>query len=315
MSDPPSGNATSVRREPSTASWERSSRRSGSSSREAFRTGRAVGQEYVLALAQGEREYDVRLVRLGPDEVLALARDVTDARRAETLKDEFVSTVSHELRTPLTTVRGAIGLLLGGAVGELPEAAEPLLARADAGARKLEGLIGDLLDLQQLSAGRLDYRFEIVELRTFVQEAVERHHALASGHGIRIRSELPPPGVRIEIDRQRLHQVVSNLIANALRYSPRGGEIALEASATVDRVEIAVADRGPGVPQEFRPRLFEPFSIADATDRRERGGAGLGLGLAQRICTSLGGSLHLDETHAPGARFVIGLARAPEGSG
>jgi signal transduction histidine kinase len=232
--------------------------------------------------------------------------DAVTVRRArvaleeqERMKNEFVSTVSHELRTPLTSIRGSLALLAGGVAGPLAPPVAEMVGIAHKNSERLLRLINDILDLDKVESGRLDVCLEPVELAPLLAQAVEAHRGYADTYGVRVELALEAPGARARVDVDRLGQVVANLLSNAIKFSPRGERVTVRLSREGSRLRVGVEDRGPGVPDAFRARIFQRFAQADGSDARKRSGTGLGLSIARALVERQGGTL--DFTSAPGA--------------
>ncbi len=265
-------------------------------------------EECQLDLDGRRCDLEVRVAPLGGQggELLVVLRDITERRRVDRLKDEFVSTVSHELRTPLTAIRGAIGLLSGGEVEELSERGAAMLELADRNAQRLGGLVDDLLDVQRMEAGAVRFVHERVPLEGFLGQAVELNQSYASRFGVRVEVAGPVPDADLFVDRERLHQIVANLITNAVKHSDSGATVRVRATADPAAVRIAVEDEGPGIAPSDRERLFEPFHrLEDARG----GGAGLGLHIVSRLVEHLGGTIAIESSLGQGATFTVTLPR------
>jgi PAS domain S-box-containing protein len=215
--------------------------------------------------------------------VYAVARDIHEQKRTEQLKNDFVSVVSHELRTPLTSIRGSLGLIAGGVTGELPEKARALVQIAAKNCERLVRLINDILDVEKIESGQMGFRLAPVELRALAESAIEGNRAYAEGYGVTLRLAAAVAGARAWADADRLLQVITNLISNAVKFSPRGGEVEVEVSRGAGEVRVAVTDHGRGVSPEFRQRIFQKFAQADSSSTREKGGTGLGLSISRAI--------------------------------
>jgi len=211
-------------------------------------------------------------------------RDIRDVVRAEELKDEFLSTVSHELRTPLSSIGGAVELLQSGRGGALPRTADPLLALAARNTARLRRLIDDLLDVERLSSGQQRLAFECLELAPIVHAAAEDIAGLAARQEVEVTVESAAiEGLELCVDPLRITQVLANLLANACRYAPPGSTVRVRCEQEEGAVRVDVIDTGPGVPEAFKPRLFDRFAQADASDTRSQGGTGLGLPISREI--------------------------------
>lgn len=246
--------------------------------------------------------------------IVAVIRDVSERRRIETLKDEFVSTVSHELRTPLTSIAGSLGLLAGGAVGPLSDQAGRLIQIAHANSQRLVRLINDILDIEKIESGKLRLDLTPLDLRDIAQRSIEgiRGYAEELGVGLSLAEGETAP---IRGDADRLIQVVTNLLSNACKFSPSGSVV----SVTVDRetrlVRLSVADHGPGIPDAFRSRIFSKFAQADGSDTRAKGGTGLGLAIAREITERHGGRLWFESAPGEGSVFHLDLPLATTDDG
>jgi len=239
--------------------------------------------------------------------VLSVIIDLSDRKRMDRLKDEFVSTVSHELRTPMTSIAGSLGLLVGGAAGALPEPAMRLIRIAQSNSQRLVRLINDILDIEKIESGKTAFKFKRVSTRTLVEQVIEANRGYADSFRVQIRLDADAASGEVYADPDRLAQVITNLLSNAIKFSPAGDEVAVDIKEHDDTVRIAVRDHGHGIPNEFRPRLFEKFAQADATDARQKGGTGLGLSIVKQIVTRLGGMVGFEDAAGGGTIFYVEL--------
>jgi PAS domain S-box-containing protein len=239
--------------------------------------------------------------------VLSAIVDISERKRLERLKDEFVSTVSHELRTPLTSIAGSLGLLIGGATGKLPEPAARLLAIAQANSQRLVRLVNDILDIEKMESNRIDFYFRPVEARALVEQAIEANRGFTEAYGVRVRLDPASVGGDVYADPDRLVQVVTNLLSNAIKFSPPDAEVLVTVEHRAHLVRICVRDHGPGIPADFRPHMFDKFAQADATDARRKGGTGLGLSIVRQIVTRLGGTVDFADAPGGGTVFHVDL--------
>jgi PAS domain S-box-containing protein len=239
--------------------------------------------------------------------VLSVIVDVSERKRMDRLKDEFVSTVSHELRTPLTSISGSLGLLLGGAAGTLPDAAIRLLSIAHSNGKRLVRLINDILDIEKIESGQVVFNFKRVDVRALVEQVIEANRAYADGFGIRVRLDAASQAGDVPADPDRLAQVITNLLSNAIKFSPQDGEVVITTQQRTDLVRISIRDHGSGIPAEFKPRVFEKFAQADASDARQKGGTGLGLSIVREIVVRLGGQVSFADADGGGTVFNVDL--------
>ena len=242
---------------------------------------------------------------------VAVIRDVSERRRMEQMKDEFVSTVSHELRTPLTSIAGSLGLLAGGAAGILPEKAARFIQIAQANSQRLVRLINDILDIEKIQSGKLRLEMAPQDLRDIARRSVEGVQGYAGDLNVALAVADGDP-VRIRGDADRLIQVVTNLLSNALKFSPKGGEVQISLEVETRLARLSVIDDGPGIPDAFRARIFSKFAQADGSDTRAKGGTGLGLAIAREIAERHGGRLWFESDEGHGAAFHLDLPLADE---
>jgi PAS domain S-box-containing protein len=253
---------------------------------------------------------EVMLSPLDSDEgrlVTAAIRDISDRKKLERMKDEFVATVSHELRTPLTSIAGALALLVGEAGGELPPAATRLLVIAHTNSERLVRLINDILDVEKLESGKVTFNLKRLDVQLLLEEVVEANRAFADGYGVHIRLADAPAACAVRADPDRLAQVVTNLISNAVKFSPKGADVVVAVETRGESVRISVRDHGCGIPDDFKPKVFQKFAQADDTNARAKGGTGLGLSIVQQITRRLGGTVSFDDAPGGGTVFNVDL--------
>ena len=246
--------------------------------------------------------------------VLSVIVDITERKRAERLKDEFVSTVSHELRTPMTSISGSLGLLVGGAAGALPEPATRLLGIANANCQRLVRLINDILDIQKFEAGQIVFDLQRIEVRSLVEQTIETMRGFADGHRVQIRFDESSMTAEVNADADRLAQVVTNLVSNAIKFSPLEQEVVIGVVWRGGNVVISVRDHGDGIPDGFKPHIFEKFAQAPGT-HPNGGGTGLGLNIVKKIVDRLGGRVSFDDAAGGGTIFSVELPAWEEANG
>lgn len=264
---------------------------------------RQDGTTFPLEMSMSEIPLDNRVL------FLAQIRDVSARRRVEQMKTEFVATVSHELRTPLTSIAGSLGLLAGGAAGALPDRAGRLISIAHSNAQRLVRLINDILDIEKIESGKATFDMQPLDLVPLVLQTIDANRGFGDNFGVTIEADLPDMPAMVRGDNDRLIQVITNLISNAVKFSPKGGTVTVGVRLTDRGWRIGVQDRGPGIPPDFQPRLFSKFAQADSSDTRQKGGTGLGLAIAREIVLRHGGAIGFQTAAGEGTEFQVDLPR------
>ena len=263
---------------------------------------RKDGSTFPLELAVSE------MVVAGETVFTGVVRDITERKQMDKMKNEFISTVSHELRTPLTSIRGSLGLLSSGTVGELPESANEMLKIASNNTERLLLLINDILDIQKIESGKMSFKFESLDLNSFINQAIVDHTDYGTQHGVKFVLGKMLDGVHVFADKDRLMQVMGNLLSNAAKFSNDGDNVEITAAMHHgDRIRISVTDYGAGIPDEFQPKLFERFTQSDSSDTRAKGGTGLGLSITKVIIEKHGGLIGFVSKEGIGSTFYIEL--------
>jgi two-component system phosphate regulon sensor histidine kinase PhoR len=283
-----------------------------------LRAGAAVVSQDVTLHGADERALQVNAARLSDADgrafgfVLVL-HDVTELRRLEVIRRDFVANVSHELRTPLTAIKGYAETLLGPA-GDDRETARRFLEVIDRHSERLGRLTDDLLTLSDLELGRASLRLTTVDLGAAVDDVLQILGERAAGAEVEVRAEIAPGTPPISADGDRLRQVLINLVDNAIKYTPAGGRVTVRAAsverAPVPMVEIQVADTGMGIPAQDLPRLTERFFRVDKARSRALGGTGLGLAIVKHIVHAHGGRLDVASAVGQGTTVKVVLPLA-----
>jgi PAS domain S-box-containing protein len=263
--------------------------------------------EYSLSHGGIVHDYEARVVASGDDEVLAIMRDMTERKRVERLKNEFVAIVSHELRTPLTSIRGSLGLLSGGVAGELAPRARAMVEIAYNNSERLVRLINDMLDIEKIESGKLMFNLKPTELLPLIKQALDANQAYAAQLKVNLALEDAIPQALVNVDSDRLMQVFTNLLSNAAKFSPANDTVVVSMARRDGRVRVSISDHGPGIPEEFHGRMFQKFAQADSSDTRQKGGTGLGLSIAKAIVDRLGGQLGFESRAGAGTTFYVDL--------
>jgi two-component system phosphate regulon sensor histidine kinase PhoR len=243
--------------------------------------------------------------------VVVVAQDVTEQRRTDTVRREFVANVSHELRTPLTSVRALAEALSSGAAQDR-EAGPRFLGRIIAEIDRLALLVNDLLDLSAIESGSAKLEMEPVPVGDVIDDVLTKFRPMADSRKIVLTGNSPSAlPLRAWADRGRVTQALANLVDNAIKYSPDGGTVTVEGESRNGMVGISVADTGIGIAPEHLPRIFERFYRVDRSRSRVLGGTGLGLSIVKHIATSHGGDVEVKSDEGRGTRFCLLLPRAP----
>ncbi|QFT59869.1 Alginate biosynthesis sensor protein KinB [Sulfitobacter sp. THAF37] len=244
--------------------------------------------------------------------------DVTEQRRLQDLKSEFVSSVSHELRTPLTSIQGALKLFNAQTADhDLSAPARRLLQIALQNCDRLALLVGDILDFEKFSRGDLGLEISAQDLRPLIDRAATDIRRIADPHDVTVATRLPDTALTAPVDAERFAQLMDNLLSNAAKFSDRGSEVLVTLTRDNDRARVVVRNTGKGIAEDFRESIFKPFAQAASALTRDHGGTGLGLSICKQIVENLGGDIGYDST--PGGFtefwFTVPLASTGRNSG
>jgi PAS domain S-box-containing protein len=284
--------------------------------RSSIRTRTSFKMEYRFRRKDGEYRWvlDHGVPRLTPAGAfigfIGTCVDITDRREIEQMKNEFISVVSHELRTPLTSIRGSLGLIAGGVTGKLPARTQSMIDLALRSTDRLVRLINDILDIEKIESGKMNFQMKPLELVSVVEQALEATRAYGDRLGVPFIFEGNAAGSQINGDVDRITQVLANLLSNAAKFSPPGVPVVVSMSRKEGKVRVCVTDRGRGIPDEFRNRIFQKFSQADSSDTRLKGGTGLGLNISKAIVEKHGGTIGFASEAGAGTTFFFELPLA-----
>ncbi|HEX4960261.1 MAG TPA: ATP-binding protein [Thermoanaerobaculia bacterium] len=241
-----------------------------------------------------------------------LRRQAFQLEQASALKSQFLANVSHELRTPLNAIMGYTHLLLEGVSGELTAPQQDKLTRVDANARHLLAVINDLLDITRIESGKMPVQAELIRLPELIDEVMSEVEPVIAGTRLAVTRDLSPDLPEIETDRQKVKQIVLNLLSNALKFTPQGSvAIRLEHHGPVGEISIAVTDTGIGIAEENQKTIFEAFEQANSSYARRQGGTGLGLTICRRLASLLDGRIALASRLGEGSTFTLFLPAKP----
>lgn len=260
---------------------------------------RRNGEAFPVALAVSEVE------TRGETVFIAIIRDITESRRVARMQAEFIATVSHELRTPLTSIKGTLSLIRGGVLGTIDEKGGKIVDAAMANSDRLSGLIDEILDLERLTAGKMNLDIAPYHLGTLVHQSVEINQGYADRFGVHLSLEGGVPDLNVSVDQLRAGQILSNYISNAVKFSEAGQTVSISVEKGRGAVRIVVSDRGQGIPEKFHGAIFKKFSQTDASDTRKSGGSGLGLAISKELASQMGGRVGFVSHEGEGARFWV----------
>jgi PAS domain S-box-containing protein len=241
--------------------------------------------------------------------VIAQGQDITAQLESERMKKEFTSTLSHELRTPLTSIIGSLQLINSGVLGDVDKDVGELTAVAERNGQRLLDLINDILDIEKIESGKFNLSPEKFSLDGLVREALVLNKAFGERFKVSFRAPADLPAREVFADRKRVLQVMTNLLSNAAKFSPEGGTVDVTLSDHGPKVRVAILDRGPGIPEAFRARIFGRFAQADSTSARQKGGTGLGLAICKRLIELMQGHVGFDDRPGGGSTFWFDLPR------
>lgn len=233
--------------------------------------------------------------------------DISDRKHAEDIKNEFVSVISHELRTPLTSIKGALGIILGEAVGELPRAIRGLVKMALRNTEHQVNLVNDLLDFQKIEANKMDFRFEVYDLAEIIKQIVDDNMGYASEMNATFIVENNINKVFVKVDAFRLGQVVANLLSNAAKFSPPDSTVTIAMNYHKNNIRVSVSDKGEGIPEEFKAKMFQTFTQAENSATREKPGTGLGLAISKKIIEKMNGRIGFNSRPGQGTTMWFDL--------
>lgn len=239
-------------------------------------------------------------------------QDITERKEIDQMKNEFISTVSHELRTPLTSIRGSLGLIMGGAMGAVPQKIRALLEIACNNSERLVRLINDILDTEKIESGKMIFHYNRSDLGKLIEQAVDANKSYADKYNVSYQITKLLPNVQVVMDSDRIRQVVDNLLSNAAKFSKSGGVISVFMEKREKNIRVSIADTGTGIPQEFQGKIFAKFYQADSSDNREKGGTGLGLSICKSIVEAHKGTIGFNSKQNIGTTFYFDLPMPDE---
>ncbi|HEX9201805.1 MAG TPA: ATP-binding protein [Acidobacteriaceae bacterium] len=277
----------------------------------------------TLRLAARSRKQQLDLAQL--TEALERSREYAEQQKRklalrsdlDSVKDEFISTVSHELRTPLTSIRGALGLLSAGLLGNVDAKAQNLLRIASSNTERLIRLINDILDLERMESGRAPLKLRRSSIQDLAREAVDTMTTMAEGAGIHLELTCyaPRDSIYFDADPDRILQVLTNLLSNAIKFSPAGSTVSVQIDSDLNSVLLKVVDHGRGIPADKLEAVFDRFQQVESSDASKKGGTGLGLAICRSIIQQHGGAIWAQPNQSgPGTTLWVQLSRSARAS-
>ena len=237
--------------------------------------------------------------------------DLSAMKRLERMQNEFVSMVNHELRTPLTSIKSALGIVNTGALGPLTGEMRRMTDIAYSNCDRLIHIINDLLDMEKIASGALRFEIARIGLRGFLERFFAANKSLGDDFDVSVELIQAPEDLEIDVDPERLGQVLTNLVSNALKFSPRGETVRIRAARKGAWARLSVEDRGPGISDAFKCRIFSRFAQEDSSTVRKKGGTGLGLSISKAIVEAHGGQIGFDSEIGRGTTFFVDLPLSP----
>lgn len=262
-----------------------------------MKTGKTKSVEELIQGPTGSRWHETYKTPLFDEKgeivgTTGFARDITERKEIDRMKSEFVSTVSHELRTPLTSLSGALELVLSGKMGDFSEKIKSLLDMAYSNCNRLINLINDILDIEKIEAGKMDFEIKTLELMPLISQAIQLNLQYAQKFNVEIKLLENLPTVFVQVDANRLIQVITNLLSNAIKFSEANAPVEVSVIKINGEIRVSVTNYGAEIPEEFKGKIFQKFAQADSSDSRQKGGTGLGLSISKLIIEKMNGHIN-----------------------
>ncbi|NOQ16849.1 MAG: PAS domain S-box protein, partial [Methyloprofundus sp.] len=279
----------------------------------------ATGEKHIIgqtrevsALRKNGEVFEIELwvhqiTYKGNTQFMGVIRDISERKHVDKIKTEFISTVSHELRTPLTSIRGSLGMLKSGVLGEVPGKANRMVELAYNNTERLINLVNDILDVEKIQAGKIELKLESLNLTELVQQSIAANEAYAASCQVTLDFSSELDSFQVYADEQRLQQVMANLISNASKFSPEHGRVSITIKKINQFIRVSVSDQGEGIPEKYRSKIFQKFSQVDSSDTRQKGGTGLGLNITKAIIEQHGGHIDYTSVEGNGSIFFLEL--------
>lgn len=249
----------------------------------------------------------------GEQQIWSIIQDITERRRIEQMKNQFVSMVSHELRTPLTSISGSLALVTGGVLGQVPTAMVSMLDIAKENSSRLSQLINDLLDIDKLVAGKMHFELRLCLMSDLLAKAIQSNQPYAHKYGVELQLAEQQEAL-VMVDAMRFQQIMANLLSNAAKFSPAGSNVTIRTLVSEGLVRVEVDDQGQGIPDQFKAHIFEKFSQADGADSRQNEGTGLGLSIVKELTEHMAGKVGFYNKAPTGTCFYLTFPQAKQAS-
>lgn len=262
---------------------------------------RKNGNTFPMDLAVTELRIENEVTFIG------IVRDISERMKVDRMKNEFVSTISHELRTPLTAIHASLDLMGSGVIAEVPEKLVNLLDIAKRNTVRLHDLVNDLLDIEKLEAGQMNFDFAPHSTEQLINDSITLNQGFADKFHVRIEKSKDNVSGMVNVDARRIEQALSNLISNACKFSKKDTVVTIKTTIKNEWIKISVIDKGIGIAAEFYDKIFQKFSQADSTDTRDYEGSGLGLAISREIIDKMNGHIGFESEQGMGSEFFIEL--------
>lgn len=264
---------------------------------EVMKQGKTIYSEELIMGPEGPKWHETYKTPLLDEKgeivgTTGFSRDITERKEIEKMKNEFISMVSHELRTPLTSIRGALGLVTSGKIETLSQKTKGLLDIANNNCLRLINLINDILDIEKIEAGKMDFEIKILELMPLVEQSILSNIQYARKFDVEIHLTGIIEKGDVQVDGNRFIQVLTNLLSNAIKFSESDSEVKVSVTNVHNLIRISVTNYGSEISEEFKSRIFQKFAQADSSDARQKGGTGLGLSISKAIIEKMGGTIN-----------------------
>jgi PAS domain S-box-containing protein len=274
---------------------------------EVIKTGENILENDVTPYDKfGDVYFDLKAFKVG-NELGMICNDITERKEIDRVKSDFFSTISHELRYPLAAIFNALTVVADGTVGAIPKPAARMIDIVRKNNKRLMRLVDDILDVSKIEAGKMEFNLKPMKIMSIIKQAIEENISYADNYGVKFILNDDLPNARVNVDQDRMMQVMANLLSNAAKFSLRDGTVAISVCRLDDIIRVSVCDHGSGIPQEFRDRVFQKFAQANNPDIRSKGGTGLGLNISKKLVEGMNGQIGFETEIGVGTTFYFDL--------